>query len=268
MNIIIEKELHDVLQENIVCTIEFGSGLKGESNENSDKDLLHIVKSVDWWVSLPVANQHLLQYKTENEDHIYCNAHTFVKSILDGDTTIFVEMHRYGALNGTCLEFLSEFNLTYYRTLRAYLGIGRRDIKDIKKLWKTKDFRKMNKKFKFTQQGIDLVIETLREQTDDLSDLSSTFEKNDIYKNEVIETEGMDYQTLAMYEKHFNEVIEELRSFVNIEVQADRLKKTVTTEEFVRIMEGLNKIKIHSNIMEEARESVIKHFFNSYVSGF
>jgi len=268
MNIIIDEDLHNTLQDNIVCTIEFGSGLKGESNENSDRDLLHIVKSVDWWVSLPVANQHLLQYKSVDTDHIYCNAHTFVKSILDGDTTIFIEMHKYGALNGTCLDFLSTYNLTYYRTLRAYLGISRRDIKAIKKLWKTKDYRKMNKKFKFTQQAIDLVIDTLKEQVSDLSALEETFSDNFCYHNIVLKTENMDYKELEMHENHFNGILEELRSFINIEVQADRMKKTVTTEEFINIMSGLNKIEVHSGIMEKAREKTIAHFFNSYVSGF
>lgn len=268
MNIIIDEDLHNILQKNIVCTIEFGSGLKGESNENSDKDLLHIVESVDWWVSLPVANQHLLQYKSEDTDHIYCNAHTFVKSILDGDTTIFIEMHKYGALNGTCLDFLSNYNLTYYRTLRAYLGISRRDIKAIKKLWKNKDYRKMDKKFKFTQQAIDLVINELRDQVEDLSGLEKTFSDNLCYHNIVLKTETMDYQELEMHEKHFNGILEELRTFINIEVQADRMKKTVNTKEFIDIMSGLNKVKVHSDIMEDAREKVISHFFTSYVSGF
>ena len=268
MNIIIDEKIHNELQKNIVHTIEFGSGLKGESNKDSDKDLLHIVHSADWWVSLPVANQHLLQYKTETEDHIYCNAHTFIKSILDGDTTIFIEMHRYGALKGTILAFLEDYNLTYYRTLRAYLGIGRRDLKDIKKLWKNKDFRKMDKKFKFTVQSIDLVIEEIKEQCADVLELETTFADHFCYHNITLKTETMDYSELATHEKNFNNVIGKLREFINVEVQSGRMKKTVTNDQFLDIMHNLNNIEIHSNIMSNVKDEITELFFNSYVTGF
>ena len=58
MNIIINESLHNRLQKHIICTIQFGSEMKGYATDKSDKDYLHIIESADWWVSLPVANQH------------------------------------------------------------------------------------------------------------------------------------------------------------------------------------------------------------------
>lgn len=267
MNIIINEKIHNELQKNIISTIEFGSKLKGESNEKSDSDLLHIVKSADWWVSLPFANQHLLQYKTETEDHIYCNAHTFVKSILDGDTTIFIEMHHFGGLKDTCLSFLEKYNLTYYRTLRAYLGVARRDMKDIKKMFKSKDTRKMNKKFKFIQNSMNYVIDNL-EENGYKNEIVSILEQNELYKNKIIDVENFEYKDLTFYEKHFISLTDDLRDFVNKEVSANRLKKTITTNEALILLSELNEIEIHSNIMLDVKNDIISHFFNSYVEGF
>lgn len=264
MNIIISEELHNNLQKHIVSTIEFGSGLKGESTSSSDKDLLHIVESVDWWVSSTIANQHLLQYKTENEDHIYCNAHTFVKSLLDGDTTIFVEMHRFGGLNNTCLEFLNKYEFVYYRTLRAYLGISRRDMKDIKKLWKTKNFRKMNKKFKFTKQGLDIVIDTMKKNVKDESFYSNYNIKYCELFNKVIDVTNMTYAEMDELVTNIIDLTEFVRERLNQAIEKKELKKTLELEEFLSLTKELNHIDIISG-MEDCKDEIMTHFYNSYI---
>lgn len=269
MNIIISESLHNKLQKNIVSTIEFGSALKGESNEHSDHDYLHIVESVSWWTSSPIANQHLLQYKDGNADHIYCNAHTFVKSLLDGDTTIFVEMHKYGGLNNTCLEFLNKYNFVYYKTLRAYLGISRRDIKDIKKLWKNKDTesRKINKKFKFVQQGIDFVFEHLDNLIND-KDLSSFYFKT---KNDILGEltyfsidEKTSYQELDCICEKYNNFLEYIRNKLNYFIESNLIEKVMSFDEFENLTKELNTISI-INSMEDCRKDVMKCFYDSYI---
>jgi hypothetical protein len=276
MNIIISEELHNKLQKHIVSTIEFGSALKGEKRKDSDSDLLHIVESADWWTSSVVANQHLLQYKTENEDHIYCNAHTFVKSLLDGDTTIFVEMHKYGGLKNTCLEFLEKYDFTYYKTLRAYLGISRRDIKDVRSLWKNKDtlIRKINKKLKFAEQGIMFVMDYLEKNKDNINEYNEFISKfNDIYNIEDFK-KGEKYVSVSVYSefkevdiitKRFNEWLDYIRNNLNKFIEAGYLKKTFEKEEFLILTHDLNEnIKV-KNTMNECENEVMTYFYNSYI---
>lgn len=156
MNIIIDKATHLELQRYLIDTIEFGSGMKGTSDVNSDHDYLHIIGTSHSWLMAPYNTHHLLQYKGEDGDHIYCNPHTFVKSLLDGDSTIFHEMLMYKAVAGTCLEALAQYKFEHYKTYRAYLGIARRDLKEATKIF-NKDKRKAQKKFKFAVQAYNYV---------------------------------------------------------------------------------------------------------------
>lgn len=274
MNIIITEDLHNKFQKHIVSTIEFGSALKGESNENSDRDLLHIIESADWLVSSTVANQHLLQYKTENEDHIYCTAHTFVKSLLDGDTTVFLEMHKYGGLNGTCLEFLNKYDFVFYRSLRSYLGISRRDIKDVKKLWKNKDtlMRKINKKFKFTQQGVDFVVDHLTKKCSDKKGFDEFIDKYNIMKSELIKNddfysidESTTYQEVDAICINYTSMIELVRNTLNSYIEKGYLEKTFDKNTFIELTKELNKnIKVTHN-MADCEEETMGYFYDSYI---
>lgn len=274
MNIIISEELHNNLKKHVVSTIEFGSALKGESNANSDKDLLHIVKSADWWVSSTVANQHLLQYKTKNEDHIYCTAHTFVKSLLDGDTTVFLEMHKYGGLNGTCLEFLNKYDFIFYRSLRAYLGISRRDIKDVRKLWKNRsnEMRKINKKFKFTQQGVDFVVDHLKDNCNDVDGFNAFYSKYIEDKNSILNgsdfivlNENTDYQTMNAYSEAYFSLIESVRIVLNNYIENNYLEKTFDKDTFLKLTKEINENIEVVNDMRECENEVMTHFYNSYI---
>lgn len=277
MNIIISEELHNNLQKYIVSTIEFGSALKGEKNENSDSDYLHIIESVDWMVSSVVANQHLLQFKTENEDHIYCNAHTFVKSLLDGDTTIFLEMHKYGGLNNTCLEFLNKYNFTFYNTLRAYLGISRRDINDVRKLWKNRDelIRKINKKLKFAEQGVFFVIDYFNINKNLMDDIEFENFLKEFYMiyEEISKFKESEYVVLSK-DDHFdkvnsvsrlyNDLIELTRNYLNKCIEKKYFNKTFEKEEFLEIVKDLNNnIKIITG-MRECENEVMSRFYDSY----
>lgn len=274
MNIIISEDLHNKLQKYVVSTIEFGSALKGESTANSDKDLLHIVESVDWWVSSSVANQHLLQFKTGNVDHIYCNAHTFVKSLLDGDTTVFLEMHNYGGLNNTCLEFLSKYNFIFYRSLRAYLGLARRDIKDIGKLWKNKEsmIRKINKKLKFSQQGLDFVVDHLKNNCAHvegfdafLSDYESA-KKTILGSNEFATLKATsEYSEFLELSDRYTDLTSSVREVLNDYIEKQHLHKTFDKDTFLTLMKELNdEIKV-VNKMRECENEVMTHFYNSYI---
>ena len=171
MNIIIDEKTHLGLQNFVINTIEFGSAMKGTANINSDHDYLHIISPSSAWAQSPVNTHHLLQYKSEDADHIYCTPDNFVKCLLDGDSTIFHEMLRYGALDKTCLGFLRSFKFEHYKTLRAYLGIARRDLKEATKLF-NKDERKALKKLQFAADAYNYYHE-VRYNTDKIYDIGS-----------------------------------------------------------------------------------------------
>lgn len=276
MNIIISEELHLKLQKNIVSTIEFGSALKGEKTADSDSDLLHIVESADWWTSSPVANQHLLQYKTENEDHIYCNAHTFVKSLLDGDTTIFLEMHKYNGLDNTCLAFLNKYDFIFYRSLRAYLGISRRDIKDTRKLWKDKEnqIRKINKKLKFAEQGLSFVVEHLISKSDSIEDFDFFIEEYNRINTLELFKNGEKYITLTIdsefsllddISRKYNELLDYVRKYLNKYIESGFLEKTFDKDTFLTLISELNANISVSNVMVDCEKEVMTYFYNSYM---
>lgn len=158
MNIIIDDDTHTDLQQRVISTIEFGSAMKGMSTEQSDHDYLHIIPTSVEWLAAPYNTFHLLQYRGDNADHIYCNVHTFVKALLDGDSTIFHEMLRYNVLHDTPLEFLYSHvdQFDHYKTMRAYLGIARRDLKECTKLYRSEP-RKSGKKYRFAGDAYNIV---------------------------------------------------------------------------------------------------------------
>lgn len=165
MNIIIDSITHDKLQEHVIDTIEFGSVMKGTNDNDSDHDYLHIISPSIHWLQAPYSTHHLLQYRDVDSDHMYCTPHTFVKSLLDGDSTIFHEMLVNGALHDTCLSFIENFSFDHYKTMRSYLGIARRDLKDVTKLFSS-DKRKALKKFKFANIGYNYVRQQLGQSTE------------------------------------------------------------------------------------------------------
>lgn len=157
MNIIVDEATSTALTPFILSTIEFGSAMKGTSTPKSDHDYLHIIKPSWAWLASPVDTNHLLQFRAENgDDHIYCTPQTFVKGLIDGDAAIFHEMWRYGALKGTCLHDLQGLDFNHYKTMRAYLGLAKRDLKEACKLF-SKDNRKAVKKFKFALEAYNYV---------------------------------------------------------------------------------------------------------------
>ena len=154
MNILIDKQTKVAIEGQAMFLIEFGSGMRGELTPESDRDYLCIIPNSINWMSAPFNTHHLLQYKGDNSDTVYCTISTFIKSLMDGDSTIFHEIIEAGAHKGTQLEILEDYRSLFdgYRTIRAYLGISARDAKEVTKYF-TSDSRKSHKKFKFSISG-------------------------------------------------------------------------------------------------------------------
>lgn len=166
MNILIDEKVKAQLDPLIIQTIEFGSTLRGDRNPNSDRDFLHIIKNTPVQMGLPVYAHHLLQYKVNNEDHIYCSLTSFVKGLLDGDSTVFIEILRSGILRGSVeLSALHTGmkKFSTYRSAKALLGTADRDIRECTKLFSHDEY-KSKKKYKFAISGLKMAFEVACER--------------------------------------------------------------------------------------------------------
>lgn len=243
MNIIIDETTHKQLQTFILDTIEFGSAMKNTADINSDHDYLHIISQSTLWMQAPYNVHHLLQFNDGQNDHIYCTPQTFVKGLLDGDSTIFHEIHQYKALTGTCLEFLQRYNFDYYTTQRAYLGIAKRDLKDCTKLF-CKDERKARKKFKFALTAYNYV-NSLNGSTESVEYVIT----NDI--------KDVQAQCCALSDK-----IEALRKQINIAFDQNLIERTLDPDKLLAIDITLRKIKQHEYSYG------MKYFRDAFYKGF
>lgn len=82
-----------------------------------------------------VWTNHQLQYKEDGVDHNFVSLHSFIRNIINGDSTINFEIVHSDELKGTCLEFLHTVRNSFntYTMIRSYLGFARRDLKHIGK---------------------------------------------------------------------------------------------------------------------------------------
>jgi predicted nucleotidyltransferase len=134
-----DRKLLEHLEKNTIVKTIIGSRMYGVNNANSDYDYLNIY--LDYNYSFYWEN-HLLQFKEENIDNIFSDLKVFIRNLLSGDNTINFELIYSGQFKNTDLEFLEEFkeDLINYNTLRAYIGLARRDLK---KFTSTKNLKKL-----------------------------------------------------------------------------------------------------------------------------
>lgn len=163
VNIIISEEHHKHLQGFVEFSVEFGSGMKGTAGQGSDCDFLHFIPVPGFMAWDFINHNHQLQYREEGFDHIYTTIPMFMKALCEGDTTINHEIVCHNALDGTPLSNLKHWldDLNNYRVLKAYLGIAKRDCKDLRKMFKSQDHRAMNKKLSFIKDNMYFVDEIL-----------------------------------------------------------------------------------------------------------
>lgn len=242
MNIMIDETTHDHLQKQVIDTIEFGSVMKGNQNEESDHDYLHIISPSIEWLQTPYNTHHLLQFRDGDADHIYCTPHTFVKSLLDGDTTIFHEIHHWKALDGTCLAFLQDFSFDHYTTQRAYLGIAKRDLKDATRLWNS-DRRKSLKKVKFAIEAFDFV-----------GGLN--------HCNAFVPVNPTTIQELQQVCNALQDDIELLRKHINVEFDAGNIPRTCSPDVLMLIDRHLHEFE------QESYLHGMKYFREVFYNGF
>lgn len=130
-----DKELFEKLKQATLAKVRVGSHLYGTNNENSDEDFLYIYATSEAELQSFVWTNHQLQYKEAGIDHNFVSAHTFIRNILNGDSTINFEVVQSDELKDTWLSFLHGLKDAFntYTMIRSYNGFAKRDCKHFNK---------------------------------------------------------------------------------------------------------------------------------------
>lgn len=126
-----DKELFESLKSATIAKVVVGSHMYGTNHELSDTDYLYIYATSENELFSAILTHHQLQYKENNIDYNFVSLHTFIRNILNGDSTINFETVHSTQLIGSDLEFLYNLRQSFitYTMIRSYLGICRRDLK-------------------------------------------------------------------------------------------------------------------------------------------
>ena len=129
-----------------------GSRMYGFNGIESDIDFLHILPIPDIIQKDIFRTHHQLQFKQNNEDHVFVFLDTFFKNTFNGDSTIinyevFQEIKPTTSLDW-CIKYKEYLNV--YTIIRAYLGFAKRDIKYFQY---SNDLRSKKRKLKHIYRG-------------------------------------------------------------------------------------------------------------------
>lgn len=126
-----DKELFERLKAATLAKVIVGSHLYGTNTLESDLDWLHIYATSENELKSFVWTNHQLQYKEDGVDHNFVSLHSFVRNIINGDSTINFEVVHSDALENTILELLMHMKDIFntYTMIRSYNGLAKRDCK-------------------------------------------------------------------------------------------------------------------------------------------
>lgn len=148
-----DKQLFNELKNATITKVVVGSHLYGTNNENSDTDVLHIYATSQQELNTVFTTNHQLQYKENNTDYLFVSLHSFIKNILNGDSTINFEVIQSEQLQNTSLQWLNDFKNDFitYTILKSYIGLVKRDLKHF---YKSKTDYEKNKQFEHIIRGL------------------------------------------------------------------------------------------------------------------
>ncbi len=126
-----DKDLFERLKQATIAKVVVGSHMYGTNNENSDTDYLYIYATSQNELNSFIQTNHQLQYNEDGIDHNFVSLHTFLKNIVNGDSTINFEVVQSDALYDTDLHWLKFHSKAFitYTVVKSYLGLCNRDIK-------------------------------------------------------------------------------------------------------------------------------------------
>lgn len=134
-----DKELFEKLKNATLAKVVVGSHMYGTQNifgdNTSDIDYLHIYATSTNELNTVFNTHHQLQYKEDGIDYNFVSLHTFIKNILNGDSTINFEVVQSDQLENTHLEWLIKYRKDFitYTMIKSYNGFCKRDLKHFHK---------------------------------------------------------------------------------------------------------------------------------------
>lgn len=258
------KDLFDRLLESTIFSTEIGSKMYGTSDEESDIDILNIYKTSDIELNSILNSHHQLQYKKDGVDYIFTSLHSFLRNILNGDSTINFEVINHKKIVYSDLCFLYEKRKFFYtyKIMRSYLGFGRRDLKQINL---GKGNREKNKKLFHAYRCYKSCLDIYNGNFESvMNDSKSIKIKKDIFNIK-------NYKDRDYYKELFMNNISELRTKVNNDYNNGKLINFMKVSnisyidsmiEYIMSKNTFNKMKFNRNEMDifyDAEENGIKY---------
>jgi predicted nucleotidyltransferase len=148
-----DRSLFDQLCASTVARVRVGSHTYGLEDAESDVDTFYVYAPSKTERNSFTFTHHQLQYKDGGADHIFANVFTFIRNTLNGDSVLNFEAIHNPALATTPLGFLYEMRDAFVniKVIRAYLGLARRDLKQI---GNAADTRSKNKRLIHAHRGL------------------------------------------------------------------------------------------------------------------
>jgi hypothetical protein len=128
------KELFNQLMSKKIFKIKVGSYLYNLNDDESDTDIMIIYSPFKNQLYSSFSNHHQLQFKENNIDYLFIDLITFIKNIINSDSSINFEiLNSYLLSNSMDLSFLfnHRFDFYSYGIIRCYVGMAERDCKHL-----------------------------------------------------------------------------------------------------------------------------------------
>jgi hypothetical protein len=253
------------LRNATLAKLMVGSHMYNLNDVQSDEDYLCIYAPSKIEQQSFSFTNHQLQYKdADTADYNFVNLYNFIRNTINGDSTINFEVVNSEQLLGTPLAFLYEKRECFnnYMVMRSYLGLARRDLKQIGMGATERD---KNKKLLHAIRGYHAAKMVHSHTFSNTLDTETHSLLNSVKKfNGYSERYGVieEYtHRVDDFRKQLNTELDEgkLTRFMKPDDQAslDKAIKDLVESEYYK-----NKIHTHMNIMEmiyDANENGIKY---------
>lgn len=252
-------KLFEKLKSATLVKIKVGSHLYGNNNENSDEDFLYVYATSKEELNSVIQTNHQLQYKEEGIDHNFVSLHSFIKNIINGDSTINFEVIHSNELINTDLQWLHMLK-NYFNTYtikKSYNGLAKRDCKYFGKASTNEEKKK--------RLGHIIRGYIYCDMINDIFDFNKA---NKVFINTInkLETENsVNTQTVAIYKNLIIEQREELNNKLNNKTL--NLAQNMYVENAIMLNQSLNifmKSSIFKNKQVKFTNTDMKLFINAF----
>lgn len=243
-----DKTLKEQLIQSTILETEVGSGMYGMKNENSDTDILFVYLDGIINPNLFQTN-HQLQYNENNTNYIFTSLQQFVRNILSGDNTINYEVLVSEKNKGRKYfdELYNIINKYNINVIKSYLGLAKRDLKELKKNYSGKKMFHFIRGVEFAYSlANDENIFSILENKERLLKIKNSDEINEDIR-----------ETMALYESSMNT----LRAVVNSTKINIDYKDIISINNIIKDITNDNYYKKQNNL--DIDNLFIKAIFNN-----